>query len=90
MTENPFPLVPILWAVTAVSTVGGGIWGVKALQDFVSERRAVGQTAAEQQQIAANVQQIQTQMLLEQVTPLLVVGTLAMAGVGVFLLTRSK
>lgn len=90
MTNNSFPLVPILWAVTAIATVGGSGWGVKALQDYTSERRGVAQTAAQQQQIAANVQQIQTQMLLEQMTPLLVLGTVAMAGFGVFLFTRGK
>lgn len=90
MTDNPLPIAAALWAVTAVSAVGGSIWGAKALSDYVSERREVAQTAAQQQQTAANVQQIQTQMLLEQITPLLVVGTIAMAGIGVFLLTRSE
>ena len=90
MTNNPFPIIAAaFWAVTAVSTVGGGVWGVKALQDYVSERRGVSQTAAQQQQVASNVQQIQTQMMLEQLTPLLVLGTVAMAGIGAFLLTRS-
>ena len=90
MTENfPPAIAAAFWAVTAVSRVGGGFWVAQGFADYVSERRGVAQTTAQQQQVASNVQQIQTQMMLEQVTPLLVVGTLAMAGIGAFLLTRS-
>lgn len=90
MTSNPFPLVPILWVAGSALTLGGTAWGIKALSDQVSERRSVQEQAAQQQQIATNVQQLQLQMLLEQTTPLLVLGTVAMAGVGALLLARSN
>jgi len=89
MTRN-IPIVPILWVAGTVLGVGATAYGAKAAMDQASERQAAAQQAAQQQQVSANVQSLQTQMMLEQMTPLLVLGTVAMAGIGALLLVRSK
>lgn len=89
MTRN-LPIVPILWIAGTALTLGATGVGVKAAMDQASERRTAAQQAAQQQQIAANVQQLQMQMILEQMTPLLFLGTVAMAGIGAVLWARSK
>jgi hypothetical protein len=92
------PILPILGAIagwsTIASIIGGTGWLVYSASSTAEQRRSQMEQAArteqERQAIAAQASQIRAQMLLEQITPIALVGVPIMVGVGWFLLHKTK
>lgn len=88
MEKNPIWLVPLLYAVAGVATVGGTWWGVRELRAYQQEgeeqvrQQQAAQAAAQAQQTA------QMRQLLNQIQPVMVAGTVVMTGLGTAIMLR--
>lgn len=87
MEANPLPAL-IGWGLLTAASIGGTVWGVQAIrqqQERTEERVAAAREAQQQAQMH---QQAQTALLLQQINPVMIVGTVVMTGLGAFIMAR--
>ena len=80
------PLIP--WAVGTAATVGGSYWGYRWLEEY---RESSTQELEQQRQAALSAQQesaARTRQTLTQLNPFFIAGTIAMTGLGAFIMVR--
>jgi hypothetical protein len=83
-----------LGLITVLSTVGGTAWlfysAKTTAEQRAQEMEQLARTADERRQIEAQVSNIKTQIFLEQMKPVALVGIPVMAGLGALLLHKMK
>lgn len=83
-----FPLIG--YGILTAAGIGGTLWGVRAVQDRQASTEERIAQLREQQRAEQLEQQARTNLLVAQLKPLMIAGTIAMAGLGVFIVVRDR
>ena len=88
MQPNPVWLAPLLWGVGLAATGGASYWGYRELQSYQQRTEDEMQQRRQAALDAQAEQEARTRQMLTQLNPFMIAGTIAMTGVGMFIMLR--